>query len=101
MANGARGVTSPTETQDELSDTKSCFAEVELYGEVVLRYISGDYTGPMMPQYVPVDVQTSQSFGINRLDHCVGNVPNLLETVNYICDFTGMQYVSLNIWISE
>lgn len=27
--------------------------------------------------------------GITRLDHAVGNVPNLLEVLNYIVSFTG------------
>ncbi len=36
------------------------------------------------------------SYGLKRLDHCVGNVPHLMEVVNYIGKATGtLLYMSL------
>lgn len=95
VKHGARTVTSPTTTVDKKSNTSLTFSEVELYGDVVLRFLSGDYTGPGLANYVPVEQDhpdttiSMMNFGIQRLDHCVGNVPDLLEAINYICDFTG------------
>ncbi|EJK57542.1 hypothetical protein THAOC_22402, partial [Thalassiosira oceanica] len=37
------------------------------------------------PSYKP----TRPNYGLKRIDHTVGNVPNLLETQNYIQTFTG------------
>jgi 4-hydroxyphenylpyruvate dioxygenase len=31
----------------------------------------------------------SVTYGLTRLDHAVGNVPNLMEAVRYISGFTG------------
>ncbi|KAG1663692.1 hypothetical protein FOA52_013260 [Chlamydomonas sp. UWO 241] len=63
-------------------------AEVLMYGDVVMRFISGDYTGPFLPNYEVVDAPKI-TYGIVRLDHAVGNVPCLADTVNYITGFTG------------
>ncbi|KAF1791372.1 Glyoxalase/Bleomycin resistance protein/Dihydroxybiphenyl dioxygenase [Phytophthora cactorum] len=49
-------------------------SEVKLYGDVVIRW-----------KCECPDV----SIGIQRLDHCVGNVPKLVEAVKYITGFTG------------
>ncbi|PPD98729.1 hypothetical protein GOBAR_DD04255 [Gossypium barbadense] len=43
-------------------------AEVKLYGDVVLRYVN---------------------YGLRRLDHAVGNVPELGPAVSYVKSFTG------------
>ncbi|AET00342.2 4-hydroxyphenylpyruvate dioxygenase [Medicago truncatula] len=59
-------------------------SEVRLFGDVVLRYIS--YNNPNQNQnllFLPVD------FGIRRLDHAVGNVPELSPALKYIKQFTG------------
>jgi 4-hydroxyphenylpyruvate dioxygenase len=78
-------------------------AEVRLYGDVVLRYIS--YNDPnhssipnqnpnhwFLPGFEPVPESSSHSsldFGIRRLDHAVGNVPELSSAVKYLKEFTG------------
>ena len=66
-------------------------AEVELYGDAVLRFISGPGAGAhgFFPGYEAVEAPTHQDFGFVGLDHVVGNVPCLLETVDYIARFTG------------
>ncbi|CAI5524532.1 unnamed protein product, partial [Closterium sp. Naga37s-1] len=65
-------------------------AEVALYGDVVLRYVTqhASYSGPFLPNYAPASNAVS-SYGLTRLDHAVGNVPKLLDTVRHILNFTG------------
>jgi len=75
-------------------------SEVELYGDVVLRYYSfhaGEKNAKpktFLPGYADVPLEpphtTPLTYGLQRLDHAVGNVPNLLETVDYITAMTGM-----------
>lgn len=70
--------------------TSQTLSEVALYGRVVLRFVSGSFSKPYpMEGYEPVTRGSTMSFGIRRLDHAVGNVPNLLQTVNDIMAFTG------------
>lgn len=88
VSKGARSAMEPAQMVDEQSGLKMVISEVELYGDVVLRYISGEYDGAGLPNYEKVD-GPDMSVGIERMDHCVGNVPDLLEAVNYICGFTG------------
>ena len=45
--------------------------------------------GPYLPGYDSMD-GPRLTFGITRLDHAVGNVPNLIEAVRYITGFTGV-----------
>ena len=67
-------------------------SEVRAYGDVVIRFISreGGFDGPFLPAY-----QTTPSpkrplnYGLERLDHAVGNVWKLLEAVGYIGKMTG------------
>ena len=87
-ANGAEGVQPPVELVDDKTGTTAVLSEVKLYGDVVLRYVSGNYTGPGLPNYEVME-GPDVSIGIERLDHCVGNVPELLSAVEYICGFTG------------
>jgi hypothetical protein len=56
---------------------------------MVRRFISGDYQGPYLPGYAPTPEEPAISFGLQRLDHAVGNVPQLLPAVNHIIGFTG------------
>ncbi|WOL12260.1 hypothetical protein Cni_G21026 [Canna indica] len=80
-------------------------AEVELYGDVVLRYISRPKTTPFpseppqppknVPAFLPgfEDIDDAESpgltFGLVRVDHAVGNVPELAPVMRYIAGFTG------------
>ncbi|KAJ9522564.1 hypothetical protein QJQ45_008333, partial [Haematococcus lacustris] len=80
-------------------------AEVMLYGDVVLRYVSSAFTaspgsvervcwlcgaqGPFLAGYTEVTDAPAISFGLQRLDHAVGNVPQLGPAVKYIMGFTG------------
>ena len=89
VKNGAIAVQPPTLLEDSTTKTSSTVSEVVLYGDVVLRYISGDYKGPYLPGYVPVTDVPAVDYGLRRHDHAVGNVPQLIPAVQYICNFTG------------
>ena len=43
VANGAIGVQPPTTLRDEADGTEQLVAEVSLYGDCVLRFVSGKY----------------------------------------------------------
>ncbi|XP_027368124.1 4-hydroxyphenylpyruvate dioxygenase [Abrus precatorius] len=82
-------------------DNRVGLAEVRLYGDAVLRYIS--YNNPshtsdpnpglwFLPGFEPMEELSSfpsLDCGIRRLDHAVGNVPELVPVVNYLKGFTG------------
>jgi 4-hydroxyphenylpyruvate dioxygenase len=116
IAKGATAVTKPTfvptcrgqRRTSSHGGTKNtgCFiAEVELYGDVVLRYVSFVPTDeatrnnddedkskrPFLPHLAPVEggMANRESFGIYKIDHAVGNVPNLQEAYSRIQKFTG------------
>ncbi len=45
--------------------------------------------GPFLAGYAAVEGGAGRSYGLQRLDHAVGNVPRLLEVADYIAQFTG------------
>uniref|UniRef100_A0A6N2KM13 4-hydroxyphenylpyruvate dioxygenase n=1 Tax=Salix viminalis TaxID=40686 RepID=A0A6N2KM13_SALVM len=71
VAHGAKPSASPA-----ILDNRAVVAEVQLYGDVVLRYFEAASSFPL-------------DYGIRRLDHAVGNVPELAPAVNYVKEFTG------------
>lgn len=88
VANGAVSVLPPCEIQDSISGTVQTISEVKLYGDVVLRYVSGNFKGPFLAKYEPVE-GPRLTYGLQRLDHAVGNVHNLVEALEYIMNFSG------------
>lgn len=61
---------------------RQVIAEVKLYGDVVLRYVSGAFAGPFLAGgYEPVTDAPRLCYGLQRLDHAVGNTHELLPTV--------------------
>ena len=104
VANGAKPVLEPTfiaactgQKEKVGAEIGGCMiAEVELYGDVVLRYISFPSENlaeglPFLPHLSPVvgKIAERKTFGLKRFDHAVGNVPNLFEALTYIHKFTG------------
>jgi 4-hydroxyphenylpyruvate dioxygenase len=97
------------------SNSGCYIAEVELYGDVVLRYVSflsksntpdneetedrdsdsdtsssSTTTQPFLPHLAPVETSSlRESYGIYRIDHAVGNVHDLQEAYSRILGFTG------------
>ena len=95
LANGARHATYGT--GDGTKPPAEGISEVELYGDVVMRFVSESVAANgafCLPRYEVVPVEPAGSeplcYGLRRLDHAVGNVHDLLETVDYISNFTGM-----------
>lgn len=90
VAGGGISVMPPTILFDEETKSTQVISEVNAYGQddVVIRYVSGDFTGPCMPNYKSVD-SPDFSYGLQRLDHCVGNVPELLKVIDYVNGMTG------------
>lgn len=86
-ANGGKCTLAPTVISDDWGS--QTIAEWNVYGDVQMRFVSGsDYTGSFLAGYTPVDAP-ELSYGLKRLDHAVGNVPKLLEVVEYITKVTG------------
>ena len=109
VSNGAIGSMEPSVVPsfyDKDSEKECHVAEVELYGDVVLRFVSfngaaekkGDDSetsssqkAPFLPHLAPYPSYKSSkpTYGLSKIDHTVGNVPNLLKTQEYIQKFTG------------
>lgn len=69
-------------------------SEVELYGDVVLRFISHPPPSLESPSFLPgfedlPPAAPGLEYGIRRLDHAVGNVDDLASAVKYVAGFTG------------
>ena len=88
VAGGGKSVLAPTTLKDEVTGKTTVVSEVAAYGDVVLRFLSGDYDGPFLPNYATVD-GPSISYGVQRLDHAVGNVPCLFDATDYLMAVTG------------
>ena len=104
IANGAIGFTEPSvipSYYDKDSEKECRVAEVELYGDVVLRFVSfhgsnqeksdDSQVTPFLPHLAPYPSYKSSkpTYGLSKIDHTVGNVPNLLKAQEYIQKFTG------------
>ncbi|CAM0946640.1 unnamed protein product [Alopecurus aequalis] len=66
-------------------------AEVELYGDVVLRFVShpdGDDV-PFLPGFEGVSRPGAVDYGLTRFDHVVGNLPEMAPVAAYIKGFMG------------
>ena len=74
VSKGAVSVLPPTRLVDVESGKFLVIAEVALYGDVVLRYVSGDFEGAYLPGYTPVTDSPQVCYGLTRLDHAVGNL---------------------------
>ena len=85
---GAVAVAPPTRLSDDANEAM-IISEVLLYGDVVMRFVSGDFSGPFVPGYSGTPDGPSVSYGLQRLDHAVGNVPELMPVVEYVAGFTG------------
>jgi len=89
-SSGATGVLAPVTLRDEAGEV--VVSEVAAYGDVVLRFVSGPALSsrPFLPGYEAAEAGPALDYGIRRIDHCVGNVPELLPAVRYLMGATGM-----------
>lgn len=93
VENGAVPSLPPHTLVDRASGKSSVVSEIKMFGDVVIRWISGDFDGPILPNYENV-VSPDLGFLITRLDHAVSNVPNLFEAVDYLTAATGLHEFS-------
>ncbi len=110
VQHGATTVLSPTQLIDSNGRGTAMVAEVQLYGDVVLRLLdSGNFTGSFLPNYQDVTRRNSAvdtainiltscvssptrghigRYGIERIDHVVGNVVDLQHSIQRIKNMT-------------
>jgi len=71
-------------------------SEIMIYGDTLLRFVEhkGGYDGPFLPGYRAVKDPAPFDYGIARMDHVVGNVPNLDEAVANINKWLGFHIFS-------
>jgi 4-hydroxyphenylpyruvate dioxygenase len=91
IAHGAKPSAPPINLSESVT-----ISEVQLYGDVVLRYVSFGNPNPNPDEFLPgfeaVEGTASYAaldYGIRRLDHAVGNVAELGPMVEYVKGFTG------------
>lgn len=104
VKNGATPVLQPTHIPassgilKKLPDCKGCtIAEVKLYGDVVLRFVSNegetddtsDTPVPFLPHFTFYESKSYETYGIRRIDHAVGNVHDLFDAHKHIASITG------------
>ncbi|EWM22209.1 4-hydroxyphenylpyruvate dioxygenase [Nannochloropsis gaditana] len=93
LAHGGKGVLAPQILKDTATGQVKWIAEVLAYpgndAEVVLRFVSGDFDGPFLPNYQETPIPPL-SYGLQRIDHVVSNVPQLLPVVNHLMEMTGL-----------
>jgi 4-hydroxyphenylpyruvate dioxygenase len=91
---GAVGIMVPRKVIDHSTNTSITLSEIQLFGDVVIRFLSGTFTGPALPNYVSVPQppmgNRQHNIGIERIDHCVSNVHELLPAVEYLQKALGL-----------
>ena len=88
VANGAHPVLEPHVLVDRVTGATMTVSEIKMFGDSVIRFMSGDFTSPGLPNYEQVTTPDI-SFGIDRIDHAVSNVPKLFPAVDYLCGALG------------
>lgn len=102
VSNGAKPVFAPNTCVDQAGRGHADFAEVELYGDVVLRLLNVDaFQGSFLPNFEDVMPAISSlkstsgknshigRFGLFRFDHIVGNLWSLQPRVQELVQQTG------------
>jgi 4-hydroxyphenylpyruvate dioxygenase len=89
-ARGAEGVAPPATISDEHGSVK--LATIKTYGETLHTFVErGDYDGPFLPGYAPVERDSTDSGMLLTIDHIVGNVEHMEEWVSYYERVFGMR----------
>jgi 4-hydroxyphenylpyruvate dioxygenase len=92
IENGGKAVMAPIIVKDTNPEKGYCsMAEVSLYGDVVIRLIDRrEYKGVFLPNYEDVVAPGTKlgKYGIEKLDHIVGNVHSLQDTLTYLRNMT-------------
>lgn len=92
VQNGGIVVQAPTRVVDANPERGYAdLAEIKLYGDVSLRLIdASNFKGTFLPNFQDVVAPGTKlgKYGIDRMDHIVGNVHNLQATLTYIKNMT-------------
>ena len=95
VSNGAISVLPPTELYDEKKSSVMLISEIRLYGDTVIRWISGNSNCNFLPNYKELSTsEVNLSLGLLRVDHIVGNVPKLFDAVDYLMNAIGFHEFS-------
>jgi 4-hydroxyphenylpyruvate dioxygenase len=95
LAGGGTCAGPPQTRTDPATGVDQTTAAIALYGDVLLRLVSGPFAGPFLAGYVPEAAAPGAgdgqgaTIGLARLDHAVGNVPALLPAANAVMAATG------------
>eukprot|EP01036_Dinobryon_divergens_P024005 gene24005-32411_t len=101
ILNGAVSVLPPTIMMDKSGRGSASIAEIQIYGDVVLRLIDRtNFQGNFLPNFKDVKKGDDDSagivqgdkvgrYGIRRFDHIVGNVFSLQKAMKHIVQLTG------------
>lgn len=92
VSNGATPVTPPHDLVDRLTGKTQTLAEIRYFGDTIMRFVSGDFTG-YQPNYDVVDSPVI-TYGIQRLDHAVSNVPKLFDAIDFAQQIFGFHEFS-------
>jgi 4-hydroxyphenylpyruvate dioxygenase len=95
MSRGATAHTPPKTLTDHNGEVK--LASIHTYGETLHTFVERkNYKGPFMPGYVPAKSSfTTESVGLEYVDHCVGNVElgKMNEWVKFYEDVMGFKMI--------
>jgi len=85
----ARGRTPPTVLKSDKGSV--VVSEIFIYGETILRFIEyrDGYSGPFLPGYQPFTDRAPLDYGLQRMDHVVGNVPVLDHVIENLKRWLG------------
>jgi len=87
--NWAKGRTPPSVVKSDKGSV--IVSEIFIYGETILRFVEycDGYDGPFLPGYESYQDPSPLDYGIQRMDHVVGNVPELEPVVENIKKWLG------------
>jgi 4-hydroxyphenylpyruvate dioxygenase len=94
VENGAVGVQPPTILHDKNTGEQQVVCEIQAFheGDVVLRFVSGTFSGPFLVGYAAVSGVPSPSgrLGIKRIDHMGAAASDERAAISYMSAVTGV-----------
>ena len=103
---GAVSVLPPTLRSDKAAGTEAVMAEIRLDpgSDIVLRFVSGNYTGPFLPGFHAPDAALGEptvpslAFGVRRVDHIGLSTQDEQRVIQHMQHTTGMLSPSSALW---
>lgn len=92
ISHGGQAALAPVRVRSPDGKGSMVVSEVRAYGDVVLRFVSREdgFDGPFLPTYKTLpEPRRPLDYGIQRIDHAVGNVWDLIESMDYVGKMTG------------